>query len=80
MSSGTTIAQIAHAAVIAADSGRYEAWVAAGCPARVSAPPPDVFRQACRRDDLAATVVDGGLTEVPPGTITVLALAPPAQA
>jgi hypothetical protein len=78
MSSGKTIAQIAHAAVIAADTGRFEDWVAAGCPAQVAAPPPDVFAAACRRDDLAAKVVDGGLTEVPPGTITVLALAPPA--
>jgi hypothetical protein len=74
MSSGKTIAQVAHAAVMAADTGRLEDWVAAGCPAQVLAPPPAAFAAACRRDDLAARVVDAGLTEVAPGTITVLAL------
>jgi hypothetical protein len=76
MSSGKTIAQIAHAAVMAADG--LEAWAEAGCPAQVIAPPPEAFAQACGRDDLAAKVVDAGLTEVAPGTVTVLALAPPA--
>jgi hypothetical protein len=79
MSSGKTIAQVAHAAVMAADSGRYEDWVAGGCPGRVIAPPDAVFREACGRDDLAARVVDAGLTEVAPGTITVVALAPRAR-
>jgi peptidyl-tRNA hydrolase len=76
MSSGKTIAQIAHAAVMAADTGALEDWVAAGCPGTVIVPPADVFAAACRRDDLAARVVDAGLTEVPPGTVTVLALPP----
>ena len=75
MSSGKTLAQIAHAAVMAADSGRFDDWVAAGCPARVLAPSPGDFAAACRRDDLAACVADAGLTEVAPGTVTVLALA-----
>jgi peptidyl-tRNA hydrolase PTH2 len=75
MSSGKTLAQIAHAAVMAADSGRFDDWVAAGCPARVLAPSRDDFAAACRRDDLAACVADAGLTEVAPGTVTVLALA-----
>jgi peptidyl-tRNA hydrolase PTH2 len=74
MSSGKTLAQIAHAAVMAADSGRFEDWVAGGCPARVLAPSPDDFAAAARRDDLAACVADAGLTEVAPGTVTVLAL------
>src|SRR3954468_7127820 len=76
MSSGKTLAQIAHAAVMAADGGAVEAWVAAGCPAAVAAPPPPVFDALCESDALAARVVDGGLTEVAPGTVTVLALAP----
>jgi hypothetical protein len=35
MSSGKTLAQIAHAAVMASDTGVLEDWVEAGCPARV---------------------------------------------
>ena len=76
MSSGKTLAQIAHAAVMAADSGRLEDWVAAGCPARVLAPSAEEFAAAAARDDLAACVADAGLTEVAPGTVTVMALAP----
>ena len=75
MSSGKTIAQIAHAAVMAADNLRD--WD--GLPAAAIAPPAAVFDAACERDDLAAKVVDAGLTEVPPGTVTVLALAPRAR-
>ncbi|HEX5620709.1 MAG TPA: hypothetical protein VFX51_19975 [Solirubrobacteraceae bacterium] len=75
MSSGKTIAQIAHAAVMAADS--LDAWD--GLPAAVIAPPETVFDAACKRDDLAAKVVDAGLTEVAPGTVTVLALPPRAR-
>lgn len=77
MSSGKTLAQIAHAAVMAADSGNddaeAEAWVAAGCPAAVARPPAARFGELCRSPNLAARVEDAGLTEVPPGTITVLA-------
>ena len=76
MSSGKTLAQIAHAAVLAADSGALEDWVAAGCPAQVVVPPRELFEELCRSDELAARVVDAGLTEVAAGTITVLALAP----
>ena len=79
MSSGKTLAQIAHAAVMAADGGDLEDWVAAGCPAAVAAPRQSVFDSLCSSDALAARVVDGGLTEVPPGTVTVLALAPDAR-
>jgi hypothetical protein len=75
MSSGKTIAQIAHAAVMAADA--LDDWH--GFPATVIAPPQDVFASACERDDLAAKVVDAGLTEVPPGTVTVLARRVPAR-
>ena len=76
MSSGKTLAQIAHAAVMAADSGALEDWVAAGCPALVVRPPAEVFARRCRDAGLAARVVDAGLTEVAPGTVTVLALPP----
>jgi peptidyl-tRNA hydrolase len=78
MSSGKTFAQIAHAAVIAADGGTLEGWVAAGCPALVAAPPRPLFDALCTSASgaLAARVVDGGLTEVAPGTVTVLALPP----
>jgi hypothetical protein len=77
MSSGKTVAQIAHAAVAAAE--RRPDWEAAGCPARVIAPSPARFDAIHARPDLIARVQDAGLTEVPPGTITVLALAPEAR-
>jgi peptidyl-tRNA hydrolase len=76
MSSGKTLAQIAHAAVMAADSGALEPWVAGGCPAQVAVPGQAAFDRLCASDGLAARVVDGGLTEVPAGTVTVLALPP----
>jgi Peptidyl-tRNA hydrolase PTH2 len=75
MSSGKTVAQIAHAAVMAADTGALEAWVAAGCPGRVIAPGTATFAALAARGACVARVVDAGLTEVPPGTVTVLALA-----
>lgn len=76
MSSGKTIAQVAHAAVITADTGDHEAWVAAGCPGRVVTTRQERFEDLCGAEDLAAKVVDAGLTEVEPGTVTVLALRP----
>jgi peptidyl-tRNA hydrolase len=76
MSSGKTLAQIAHAAVMAADGGGLEDWIAAGCPAQVAMPAQAAFDAMCVSDGLAARVVDAGLTEVAPGTVTVLALPP----
>jgi peptidyl-tRNA hydrolase len=77
MSTGKTMAQIAHAATMSAATGRVEAWVAAGCPGRVVTPKTQrIFDALCAHDDLTAKVEDAGLTEVPPGTITVLALPP----
>jgi peptidyl-tRNA hydrolase len=75
MSSGKTVAQIAHAAVMAAETGALETWVAAGCPGRVIAPGAATFAALAARGACVARVVDAGLTEVPPGTVTVLALA-----
>jgi hypothetical protein len=75
MGSGKTVAQIAHAAVMAADTGELDRWVAAGCPGRVIAPGAARFAALAARGACVARVVDAGLTEVPPGTVTVLALA-----
>jgi hypothetical protein len=75
MSSGKTVAQVAHAAVMAADSGDLEDWVAAGCPGRVIAPGAAAFAALAARGECVARVVDAGLTEVASGTVTVLALA-----
>ena len=72
MSSGKVVAQVAHAAVMAADA--LPGWAAAGAPGRLVAPAG--FAELAARDDLAARVVDAGLTEVAPGTVTVLALPP----
>jgi peptidyl-tRNA hydrolase len=70
------MAQVAHAATGAAATGEVEAWVAGGCRARVVRPKTQAaFERACGSDRLVAKVEDAGLTEVPPGTITVLALA-----
>lgn len=82
MSSGKTVAQVAHAAVEAAGRAGAEPWVAAGCPGRVLAPGAAAFAAATRDDArIVARVVDAGLTEVAPGTVTVVALAPaPARA
>jgi peptidyl-tRNA hydrolase len=71
MSSGKTLAQIAHAAVMAADD---EAWVRAGCPARVIAPDEAAFDALAGSGECVAEVRDAGLTEIPPGTITVRVL------
>jgi peptidyl-tRNA hydrolase len=73
MSSGKAVAQIAHAAVLLADEAQDPAWEAAGCHARVLAPSPEAFAAAAARPE-ALHVVDAGLTEVAPGTVTVVAL------
>jgi hypothetical protein len=72
MSSGKVVAQVAHAAVMAA--AELPAWAEAGAPGRLVAP--RGFAALAAREDLAARVVDAGLTEVAPGTVTVLALPP----
>jgi hypothetical protein len=74
MSSGKTLAQIAHAAVMASEQPDLEPWVASGCPAQVLTPAAARFDNLCTDRRLAARVEDAGLTEVPPGTITVRVL------
>jgi peptidyl-tRNA hydrolase len=77
MSTGKTMAQVAHAATMAAGTGRFEEWVDNDCPGRVVVPKAKaLFDALCARNDLASKVEDAGLTEVPPGTITVLGIAP----
>jgi peptidyl-tRNA hydrolase len=77
MSTGKTMAQVAHAATIASYTGRVEAWIDAGCPGRAVTTTKREFNDLCHDDArLVAKVEDAGLTEVPPGTITVLALPP----
>ena len=72
MSSGKTLAQIGHAAVMAAEA--WPAWAEEGCPAAVIAPSLPAFAALRERPSCIAKVEDAGLTEVPPGTVTVLAL------
>ncbi len=74
MSSGKVVAQVAHGAVMAAEAPGLAAWVRSGCPGRVLAPGRAAWAAATER--AVARVVDAGLTEVAPGTVTVLALAP----
>jgi peptidyl-tRNA hydrolase len=81
MSTGKTMAQVAHAATMSSYTGTVEPWIAAGCPGRVVVPKTQRAFDALCHDDasttpLSAKVEDAGLTEVPPGTITVLALPP----
>jgi peptidyl-tRNA hydrolase len=77
MSTGKTIAQVAHAATMSAATGDLEPWVQAGCPGRLVVPTEQaLFDALCNTDALSAKVEDAGLTEVAPGTITVLAIPP----
>jgi peptidyl-tRNA hydrolase len=76
MSSGKLVAQVAHAAVMASATGALEAWVEDGCPSGVRRPSSAAeFDSLCTSAACVAKVEDAGLTEVPPGTITVIALA-----
>jgi peptidyl-tRNA hydrolase len=81
---GKAMAQAGHAAVMAADrlGPRYPddfaAWRAAGCPGEVRQA--DLPHWAALRESpLSVVVADAGLTQVAPGTETVLAVAPTAD-
>lgn len=76
MSSGKVLAQVAHAAVMAAEA--LPEWAEAGCPAHLVAPGEEAFAELERSGEGVARVVDAGLTEVPPGTVTVIAVSRPA--
>jgi peptidyl-tRNA hydrolase len=75
MSSGKAMAQVAHAAVMAAERADLAGWLNGGCRARVRVPEPTRFAALCAGHEPLARVVDAGLTEVAPGTVTVLVLA-----
>jgi peptidyl-tRNA hydrolase len=81
MSAGKLAAQVGHAVLMAAralgpaDPGALEGWVHAGHPCAVREASGD-FWAALRREERCVAVRDAGLTEVSPGTETVLGFAP----
>lgn len=81
---GKAMAQAGHAALLAADvlgprhPEAFAAWRRAGCPGDVRRAD-DACWEELKRDLGAVAVTDAGLTQVAPGTETVLALAPAAE-
>ncbi|VVB93037.1 Peptidyl-tRNA hydrolase [uncultured archaeon] len=84
LSKGKLAVQVAHAAVSASEfAGKniFEAWKEGGQKKVVLRVPGlrDLFelKEAARRQGLSTVLItDAGLTEVPPGTITVLGIGP----
>ena len=87
MSRGKITAQAGHAAVSAAEearkkcSGWWKAWIAEGqCKIAVRAESEqellELERKAKRSKLPTALIVDRGLTELPPGTVTCLGIGP----
>jgi len=87
MSRGKIAAQAGHAAVSAAEearkkcSGWWKAWIAEGqCKIAVRAESEQElleFERKAKRSKLpTALIVDRGLTELPPGTVTCLGIGP----
>jgi peptidyl-tRNA hydrolase len=81
MSAGKLAAQVGHAVLLAAellgprDPGALRGWAGAGHPCAVRRAEGERWA-SLRREAPCVAVRDAGLTEVPPGTETVLALAP----
>jgi peptidyl-tRNA hydrolase len=78
---GKAMAQAGHAALMALDElgprhpGAFERWLAAGCPGEVRVAGLPAWVALRERPD-TVVVRDAGLTQVAPGTETVLACAP----
>ena len=81
---GKAMAQAGHAALLAADAlgprhpEAFAAWREAGCPGEVRRADEGCWDEL-KRAHGAVAVTDAGLTQVAPGTETVLALAPLAE-
>jgi peptidyl-tRNA hydrolase len=81
---GKAMAQAGHAALLCADRlgsqhpEAFAAWRAAGCPGEVRRAD-DACWDELKREHGAVAVTDAGLTQVAPGTETVLALPPLAE-
>ena len=76
---GKAMAQAGHAALIAADEvggDGFTVWRAAGRPGEVLIAPDEATWAELRSRPDAAVIADGGLTQVKPGTETVIGLAP----
>jgi peptidyl-tRNA hydrolase len=72
---GKAMAQAGHAALMAVDRHGLEDWRAAGMPGAVREVDDAEWRRL-RADPAAVVVSDAGLTQVEPGTETVIALPP----
>lgn len=88
LKAGKLAAQVAHAAVSAADAATdsdREAWLASGQRKVVLRVPTetalcDLEREAVRRDLPTALITDAGRTELEPGTTTALGIGPATEA